>query len=180
MSNVTADQYWAHQDPQVRALRTMHDPELSTKAHELADAGELIDVPIMVWQWDPFLVMSLRAMQNLTWVPSANQEPLNLAGDALMFGFAGRHYDPATPPPGSIKVSVDSIDYPAFDPPAPPTPAPDARLVGSWTGVGQRYYCLPAGLPLPKGFPTTQDGVNYKKVVIPGLMAPFHGWEVAG
>lgn len=176
---MTNDQYWAAQPPQVRELRSLHEPELSTRAHELADAGFLVDVPIHVWKWAAELVMLLRDQQGLTWVPSANQEPLNLAGDALKFGFAGRSYDPKHAPPGSIRISMYAEDYPPFDPPAPP-PIPSIgppKYVSFYTGVGNRYYSTPEGRANPAGDRVGQDGSEYRKLVIPGLMGNTHLWE---
>lgn len=166
--------YWAHQPPQIRVLKNLSDPALSTAAREAADKGFPVDVPIQVWKWRPWLVMMIREQQGLTWVPSANQEPLNLAGDALKYGFSGRSYEPKNPPPGTIKVSTRQSDYPAFDPPAPP-PAPVSGLVvGGAIGFDNRFYSLPAGLNVPNGGKVIQDGRMCTKSVVNGVIGQFH------
>ena len=97
--------YWAQQPTAVQALRSMHDPEQrSAYAHTLASEGYTIDVPIMVWGWDPSIVTSMREADGYTWVPSAMQNPV---GSAPGLGSTGNlaAYDPKSPPAGSIAVS---------------------------------------------------------------------------
>jgi hypothetical protein len=78
-------------------------------------------------------------------------------------------YDPNNPPPGSIKVSIDAVDYPSFDPPPPPPPPLPTNIVGAreWGNV---YTYGPGAWstdPGPKTFVVTdgevvtQDGVQY-------------------
>jgi len=170
--------YWAAQPPQIRVLKNLNEPALSTAAKDAADKGFLVDVPIHVWKWRPWLVMTLREQSGLTWVPSANQPPLNLAGDALKFGFAGRTYEPNNPPPGSIRVSTKQSDYPPFDPPPPPVvQAPVGLPVGHWTGLLNRYYCNPAGIAMPDGARIMQDGATFVKRVVPNVIGTFHFFE---
>lgn len=98
-----ADAYWAAQPPEVQGLRDLPEAEKGLKAHELADAGFKIDVPIMLWSWDPLATMVTRKNQGFTWVPSANMAPVAV-GPGLMFpGLPS--YD-ATPPAGSIAVTI--------------------------------------------------------------------------
>jgi hypothetical protein len=98
------DAYWAKQPPAVQALRNMQDPAQRTSlATQLAHEGYSIDVPIMVWGWDPSLTTSMRQADGYTWVPSALQNPIELApGLPAMGGLAA--YDPKNPPSGSIAV----------------------------------------------------------------------------
>ena len=97
--------YWAQQPAAVQPLRTMQNQEQRTAlATQLASEGYSIDVPIMVWGWDPSLVTSMRQADGYTWVPSALQNPMEAAP-----GFSGpwersSAYNPNNPPAGSIAV----------------------------------------------------------------------------
>jgi hypothetical protein len=98
------DAYWAKQPTAVQALRNMQNPEQRTNlATQLANEGYLIDVPIMVWGWDPSIVTSMRQADGYTWVPSAMQSPIELAPGLPSMGTLAA-YDPKNPPPGSIMV----------------------------------------------------------------------------
>ena len=100
------DAYWATQPPAVQALRDIpNDSDRMNMAHDLAAKGYAIDVPIMVWGWDPLTTMMIRQSYGYTWVPSATQ-PNIVAGPGISFPGA-QDYDPAHPPAGSIKVSTD-------------------------------------------------------------------------
>jgi hypothetical protein len=98
------DAYWASQPAAVQALRTMQNPDQRTAlATQLANEGYSIDVPIMVWGWDPSIVTSMRQADGYTWVPSALQNPVESApGLPGMGTFAA--YNPKNPPAGSIAV----------------------------------------------------------------------------
>jgi hypothetical protein len=95
--------YWAQQPAAVQPLRTMAPEERATYAHELASEGYTIDVPIMVWGWDPSLVTSMRQADGYTWVPSAMQNPVETAPGVGAIGNLAA-YDPNNPPAGSIMV----------------------------------------------------------------------------
>jgi hypothetical protein len=97
--------YWASQPAAVQALRTMQDPDQKAAlATQLAGEGYSIDVPIMVWGWDPSIVTSMRQSEGYTWVPSALQNPVEmLPGLPSMGNMAA--YNPNNPPSGSISVS---------------------------------------------------------------------------
>jgi hypothetical protein len=100
------DAYWATQPPEVQALRHMQgEAERTLKAHELAAQGFAIDVPIMVWQWDPFMTMRARELAGYTWVPSANNAPVELGPGIAFPGL--EPYDPANPPVGAIPVTTE-------------------------------------------------------------------------
>jgi hypothetical protein len=132
--------YWAHQPPEVRELRDMTDAnQRLSRASDLAMKGFTIDVPIMAWAFDPYYTMRLRRDYGFTWVPSALQPPVSIAPSLTMPGTAP--YDPNAAPPGSIKVSLDPADYPPFNPPAPPAPAPvqSGSPVGDQS-VGNIYH----------------------------------------
>jgi hypothetical protein len=117
--------YWASQPPEVQALPGIADSDQrANQAATLATDGFTIDVPIMVWNWDAYLVMTLRAQMGYTWVPSALQPPITIAPGLGQPGVVP--YDPSDPPPGSIIVSTNIADYPPFAPPPPPTPQAQA------------------------------------------------------
>ena len=100
------DAYWAMQPHEVQALRDISDDtQRAEAASELAYKGFAIDVPIMVWKWDPLVTMELRKSAGYTWVPSAMQAPVQVAPGLSFPGLPG--YDPKNPPPGSIKVTTD-------------------------------------------------------------------------
>lgn len=95
--------YWASQPAAVQALQNITDPNQRTElATQLANEGYTIDVPIMVWGWDPAQVMSLRESYGYTWVPSALQNSVELAPGISSPGL--QPYDPNNPPTGSIAV----------------------------------------------------------------------------
>src|ERR1700678_2721735 len=135
--------YWASQPPEVQALPGIADPDQrAAQAATLATDGFTIDVPIMVWGWDAYLVMTMRAQFGYTWVPSALQPPVSIAPGTTQPGVIP--YNPADPPPGSIKVSTNVSDYPPFTLPAQPTPQTPAGIdpVGLQS-VGNIYLDVP-------------------------------------
>lgn len=100
------DAYWAMQPPEVQVLRTIEsEAERVRKAQELARQGFAVDVPIMVWQWDPLMTMRAREAAGYSWVPGANGQPIELGPGIAFPGL--RPYDPNNPPPGSIRVSTE-------------------------------------------------------------------------
>lgn len=133
--------YWAHQPPAIQALPGIADADARTaQGMDLATQGYIIDVPVMVWGWDPYLTMSLRVQYGYTWVPSALMPPVEMAPGVTQPG--ALPYDPLHPPSGAILVSVDPATYPPYAPPAPiqvPPTAP-ASLVGVEEGAGSNYY----------------------------------------
>ncbi len=100
------DAYWAEQPPAVQALRTCPDDQKFAMAQQLSQEGYAIDMPIMVWGWDPLVTMTLRQQEGYTWVPSAFQANIPIGpGITNVWNLPG--YDPNNPPAGSIKVSTD-------------------------------------------------------------------------
>lgn len=99
------DAYWAEQPEAVQALRNMPEADRQNAAVKLAQAGNTIDVPIMVWGWDPLTTMVERQNYGYTWVPSALGSPV-LVPPGLSFP-GEPSYDAANPPAGSIKVTTD-------------------------------------------------------------------------
>ena len=104
-SNMTPDQaYWAEQPPAVQALQTTPDDQKVALAQQLASQGYSIDVPIMVWNWDPLATMVQRQIDGYTWVPSLQQAATPVAPGVDFPGAPS--YDPTKPPPGSIAVTT--------------------------------------------------------------------------
>lgn len=137
--------YWASKAPEVRATFDVNGAGQGQSAREAAapaliKAGHIIDREIMIWGQDPFKIMSLRVFYGFTWVPNAVQPS--------PFYVGAPPYDPKLFPLGSIRVSVDPADYPAFAPPPPPPPP------------AHYYYSLP-GNPAKEGDEVTKDGVEY-------------------
>jgi hypothetical protein len=99
------DDYWASQPAPVQALRNIQDPtQREELATQLASEGYQIDVPIMVWGWDPVTTMQMRESYGYTWVPALGQQPL-AAAPGIDFPDTNP-YNPNNPPAGSIQVSV--------------------------------------------------------------------------
>lgn len=97
------DRYWASQPAAVRALRDIDDiDKRSEMAGQLAASGYSIDVPVMVWGWDPSKVTDIRHGFGYTWIPSAFMTPIQEAPGINDMG--GTPYDPNNPPPGAIMV----------------------------------------------------------------------------
>jgi hypothetical protein len=135
--------YWTSQPPELRALPVVEDFDQRVKrAADLASKGFTVDVPIMVWTWDPYLVMKNRQDYGYTWVPSALQPNISVAPGVNQPGSVP--YDPTHPPAGSIRVSLNMADYPPFNPP-PPAPqqqAANADPVGIQS-LGTLYLSVP-------------------------------------
>ena len=100
-----ADAYWASQPPEVQALYFLHtEGERDELAHQLADKGFLIDVPIMIWGWDPLSTMIVRKNMGYKWIPSAKMAPPSAAPGINSGGFKGP--DESFIPPGGIPVTT--------------------------------------------------------------------------
>ena len=167
--------YWAAQPPEVRALPSIEDQSArGTRAAELAAKGFVIDVPIMVWSWDAFLVMKLRSDFGYAWVPSALQTPVTIAPGLSAPGAVP--YDAAHPPSGSIRVSINIADYPPFNPPAPPpTPAATNEPVGPQS-IGALYYSV-SGENFPDGAKFTDARGTFLKHVVITPFGRTNYWE---
>jgi hypothetical protein len=96
------DSYWAEQPAAVQQLRNIQDPtQRAAVATQLAGEGYSVDVPIMVWGWDPQITTQARESMGYTWVPSALQQPVEVAPGMT---FNGTSYNASNPPAGSIPV----------------------------------------------------------------------------
>jgi len=98
------DQYWSQQPAAVQQLRNIQNSDERTAlADQLANEGYTIDVPIMVWGWDPAKVMAARQTYGYTWVPSALQQQVSAAPGVTLPG--ATPYNANNPPSGSILVT---------------------------------------------------------------------------
>ncbi len=99
---MTPDIYWSAQPDIVRTTMQplMGSADAWPAAINLSMRGYTIDKAIMVYGWNPVLVMAERKADGFAFVQSIAAEPL----------------------PGHIKVSLDAADYP---PAHPPVPAPN-------------------------------------------------------
>ena len=171
--------YWASQPPEVRALIGVADQDQrGAQAAQLASRGFTIDVPIMVWGWDPYQVMSLRANYGYTWVPSALQPAVAMAPGVSIPG--AMPYDAAHPPAESIRVSTNIQDYPPFNPPAPPvpqTPAGDDPV--GLQSVGSLYLSVPGDTYQDEAKYTDSRGTFLKHVVVTPFGRTCY-WEKIG
>ena len=182
MDNIQSDfdkVYWASQPPEVRALPAIDDfDQRIARAADLAAKGFLIDVPVMVWTWDPYLVMKMRSDYGYTWVPAALQPNITVAPGVTQPGAVP--YDPTRAPTGSIRVSTNIADYPPFDPPTPPQQqlSADGDPVGPQS-IGALYLTV-AGESYPDGAKFTDTRGTFLKHV---LLTPFgraNYWEKIG
>ncbi len=93
--------YWAAQPPAVQVLQNAPADQRVQMATQLAQEGYSIDVPIMVWGWDPYTTTNTREADGYTWVPSALQSSVSVAPGIT---FDGTSYNASDPPSGSIAV----------------------------------------------------------------------------
>jgi hypothetical protein len=168
--------YWASEPPELQALPAIADlTQRTTRAAVLATQGFIVDVPIMVWGWDPYLVMTMRENYGYTWVPSALQTNISVAPGITQPGAVA--YDPTHPPPGSIKVSINIADYPPYNPP----PAPAAQLPTDGDPVGPlsigTLYLSVAGDTSPDGTKFTDSRGTFLKHVTITPFGRTNYWE---
>lgn len=168
--------YWASQPPEIQALPGIADPDQrAAQAATLATDGFTIDVPIMVWGWDAYLVMSMRAQMGYTWVPSALQPPVTISPGLAQPGVIP--YDPSNPPPGSIKVSTNIADYPPYTPPAQPTPqTPAGSDPVGLQSIGKIYLSVP-GETYQNGATFTDSRGTFQKHVVVTPFGRSSYWE---
>lgn len=151
--------YWASQPLPVQALQPM-DASQSTRtalAYQLAGHGYFIDVPIMVWGWDPYMTMYQRQIDGYITYP-----------DAL---------NSQTRP-----VSTNPNDYPAVPVPTPPT----GQLVGPQIGMSPYYFVTEAAVNanLPAGYRTEQDDHTFvlqyiQQITLTGQSQTIGRWLLA-
>ncbi|HLH00949.1 MAG TPA: hypothetical protein VKX49_31885 [Bryobacteraceae bacterium] len=178
--------YRAAQPPEVRALMDMPADSAEaisarvTRGAALAAKGYTIDAPIMIYAWDAYLAMTERQNAGMAWVPSALQPGLGMPGGYSMPGLdtPGLQPYPTTPPPGSIKVSTNTSDYPPFDPPTSPAPVPagNSDPVGPQS-LGTLYLSTPAGNSYPDGAMYTEARGTFIKHITITPFGRTNYWE---
>jgi len=170
--------YWASEPPELQALPAIADlGQRTTRAAALATQGFIVDVPIMVWGWDPYLVMTMRENYGYTWVPSALQTNISVAPGVTQPGAVA--YDPTHPPAGSIKVSTNIADYPPLTPPpASPLVASDGDPVGPLS-IGTLYLSV-VGDTSPDGTKFTDSRGTFLKHVTITPFGRTNYWEKVG
>ena len=101
--NERNDKWWAHQPPEVRALREMRGEERYRMALLLANQGFIIDAEICAFgdRNTPVNVHQARASARLVWVPNMIQHDLRPLPPG--WNFPG-YNSSASPPPNSIVV----------------------------------------------------------------------------
>jgi len=154
--------YWESKPPSIQKLRDLDvtDGPLgaltgSTRykaALALANQGFVVDVPIMIWGWDPYLTMQLRQTYGFSVVPSA-------------LGAM------------NIKVSTDLADYPPMVPPPPP-PAPPTNPVGPCS-VGDIYLSVAGDTSPDQAKHSDARGTFIKHVVLTPFGTESY-WEKIG
>jgi hypothetical protein len=155
------DAYWLHQPPEVRVLRGIPEQESAQLVQELATKYS-IDVPIMVWGWDPYKTMIYRQGYGYKWVPAFGQPPVSVAPGLTFPNDQGlQPYDPDNPPAGSIKVSTDIADYSPFDGVVAPPTKPSSH-VGQDTGFGYFNQIDPDTDPSKDGDLVTEPRGTFK------------------
>lgn len=98
------DEYWDRQPEEVRVLKDMPVGDARTAlAMELA-AKYPLERRIAVWNWNPLSSMQSWKDAGYTWVPALGQPDIPVSPGLTFFGKPS--YDPANPPPGSIKVDT--------------------------------------------------------------------------
>lgn len=169
------DARWASVPTAQQALRALQpgSGEREQLAKQLALQGYTIDVPIDVWGWVVWAVMTERQNFGYTWVPSALQPPLATTPGNDLPGLPP--YDPANPPAGSIRVSTNLGDYPPYLVPVPLPPVPGNQpFVGAHEfdnvytyGPGSKG---PNGFTVQNGQQVSQGGATYTAHRATGLM----------
>lgn len=177
--SLTPDIYWNAQAPAVRALRNLTVNAARIKqAQALAVAGYVIDAQIHGFGQDPLIEMLVRKNQGFTWVPNAMQAPIQVMPGLTFPGLPS--YDPANPPPGSIKVSLDAADYPPFDPLPPPVPVTAAHIgpdfmfqMANAAGVMCEVFASNATEHFPEGHVYTDPSGSYSYHILGAeMMSP--------
>lgn len=156
--------------PSVDAEGNVQVGAILAAAEKLAHQGRLIDNETVCWKWSAWWCMQQRKALGETWVPSALQLPLGSPNGIAAPGVSPEPgqtaYDPANPPAGSLKVSIDPADFPPADPAVPvPTQVVPADYVGAQCFPGgATYFCLPND-PTPAGQKVADPRGTFIKVV---------------
>lgn len=167
--------YWASQAPSVTVLQSQGYPGNVITATNLAGQGYTIDVPIMVYHWDACLVQSERKKDGYTWVPSALQPPVTVVPGLT---FNGQAYDPANPPSGSIRVTVNAADYKPYVVPAPSQPLPQSTVPVGGLNYANVYFAT-VGDTRPDGATYTDSRGTFTKHVQANPFGQTIYWTLA-
>jgi len=159
--------YWTSKSPGKNALRLMQgSPKRMQAALLLAQAGEIVDVEIDAYGWDPFSTMQERQADGYIWTLSALMaQPVDGNGIPTTNAFS------TLPIPAmGIKVSTDSADYPPF---AQAGPAYDPAVL--WVGayiIDNTFNTTAAAkamqasaTPIPTGYIVNEKGHIFKAFV---------------
>ncbi len=78
--------YWASKSPAINKGRDLEfdgtaESERWKYYAQLGAIGELVDVPIMIWGWDPYRVMVLRESFGYKFVPSSSGYPMKVSSN---------------------------------------------------------------------------------------------------
>lgn len=166
--------YRLHQPPDLRTLIDIGEYDARVqRASVLAVQGFAVDVPIMVYGWDPYLVMKLRSEAGYTWVPTALQPAVTIAPGLGAPG--AQAYDAKNPPKGSIKVSLDVADYPPYDPPPSDVNVPVSDPVGP-QALGTMYLST-VGDAYADGSRITENRGTFVKHVVVTPFGKTNYWE---
>ena len=173
--DVFNEAYWLSKPPAVRAIRSVPtcSPERWQAAMDLVKAGYIIDPDIEVSGLQPYETMYWRKYYGYTWIPKFPDAPSWTLMPGIT-GLPGIPYDPTNAPKDSIKVSLDSADYPPYDPPRPITlPIPVEAKPWWERPLGSGKYAVRIGDTSPDG--TISSG--YVKRVKEGPFGSWSWWE---
>lgn len=133
-------------------------------------SGLPIDFMIMMNGWDALTTMSVRINDGYDYVPAYGQPNINVAPGLSMPGVPSNYQ--VVPPAGSIKVSINPVDYPPFNPPSIPVPTAPITVgpfelsgIGS-DGLFHYYFGVNGGDTSRVGTVVNFDGQNYVKIAL--------------
>jgi len=115
MSNIaTSEQQFdaAYKAAQPKAVQDLMELPPGTASRlataiQLADKGYVIDSPIMVWNYGPWLATQSRLAIGYTWVPSLLQPPVMMEPGLAKAVGGLQIYEPGIVPAGAILVTLD-------------------------------------------------------------------------
>ena len=156
----------------------------NSRLYDLANAavknGVIVDLPIMVWNWNPYQTMLSRQNFGYTWVPSAGMQGIQLVPGVTFPGMVP--YNPLPPyPKGAIVVSTNPADFPPFGTPAPPVvPVTRGPIGDAIPNTNPQQYVVnyPEAASFTNGQTLAVLGHTYK-LVAPGIFSPRYWIQVS-